>query len=433
MAVPLQAPEDVVTSMESHVPGTPERPLEGMLVLDLGQVYNGPYCGLMLGFLGARVVKIEPPTGDVVRGRIRGDRDPYPYLMLNSNKESVILDLKLAEGRDAFLRLADQADVVVENFTVGVMERLGIGWDVLRARNPRLVYGSGKGFGLSGPYRDYAAMDLTVQAISGAMNATGWQHMPPVKAGPAVSDFLGGIHLAAGILGALVHRERTGVGQLVEGSMHEAMVWACASALGAYVDSGPGAVPDRTDNRHPALAIAPYNVYPAKDGHVAIFCLSARHWESLTDLMGRPELATDPRFEHPVDRAENMEAIDEIVSDWTCGLPKLEVMEALRRGHVPGAPVSTMADIVDDPQLLARGAFVDVEHPDRGRVRLPTAPVRLHGSKARGIERTAPALGQDTDRVLAELLGASADELRRLQDLGVTAKHMVELRPEATP
>lgn len=391
-----------------------------MLVLDLGQVYNGPYCSLMLGFLGARVIKIEPPTGDVVRGRVRGSEDPYPYLLLNSNKESVVLDLKQPEGRDAFLRLADQADVVIENFTVGVMDRLGIGFDVLRQRNPRLVYGSGKGFGLSGPYRDYAAMDLTVQAISGAMNATGWEHMPPVKAGPAVSDFLGGIHLAAGVLAALLQRERTGIGQLVEGSMHEAMVWACASALGAHVDGGVGAVPDRTDNRHPALAIAPYNVYATSDGFVSVFCLSGRHWRSLTAAMGRPELAADPRYADPVDRAERMEEVDEIVSTWTRGLSKHEVMQILRDAHVPGAPILTVPEVMSDVQLVERGAFVDVQDPVRGEVRLLTAPVRLHGSEPRGIERTAPALGQDTKRVLGELLGMSEEELAGLEALGVT-------------
>ena len=187
------------------------RPLDGMLVLDLGQIYNGPYCGLLLGFMGARVLKIESPEGDIVRRRKR-DVEPYPLVMLNSNKESVILDLKRSEGKALFLRLARRADVVVENFAAGVMDRLGLGWTVLHAENPRLVYASGTGFGLTGPYRDLPAMDLTIQAMSGIMNATGYPDRPPVKAGPAVCDFLGGVHLFAGVMSALVQRERTGQG-----------------------------------------------------------------------------------------------------------------------------------------------------------------------------------------------------------------------------
>src|SRR2546425_7523217 len=235
---------------------TVRRPLEGMLVLDLGQIYNGPYCGLLLGFMGARVLKIEAPEGDIVRRRKR-EVEPYPLLvMLNSNKESVVLDLKHPDGKALFLRLARTADVLVENFAAGVMNRLGLGWEVLRKENPRLVYGSGTGFGLSGPYRDLPAMDLTIQAMSGIMNATGFADRPPVKAGPAVCDFLGGVHLFAGILGALVQRERTGQGQFVEGAMLDAAIIALASALGAFMDTD-GGVPARTGNRHPAPAIAP--------------------------------------------------------------------------------------------------------------------------------------------------------------------------------
>ncbi len=204
------------------------RPLDGMLVLDLGQIYNGPYCGLMLGFMGARVLKIEPPEGDVVRRRKR-EVEPWPLVMLNSNKESVVLDLKQARGKQIFLDLVAKADVVVENFAVGVMDRLGLGWDTLHKLNPRLVYGGSSGFGLDGPYRDLAAMDVTVQAMSGIMNSTGQPDGPPTKAGAAVCDFLAGIHLAAGILGALVQRERTGQGQRVEVAMHEAATIALAT------------------------------------------------------------------------------------------------------------------------------------------------------------------------------------------------------------
>ncbi|PWU24255.1 MAG: CoA transferase [Candidatus Rokuibacteriota bacterium] len=393
------------------------RPLQGMLVLDLGQVYNGPYCGLLLGFMGARVLKIEPPEGDIVRRRKR-HVEPYPLVMLNSNKESVVLDLKRPEGKALFLQLVEKADVVLENFAAGVMDRLGLGWDVLRAENPRLVYGTGNGFGLTGPYRDLPAMDLTVQAMSGIMNATGFPDLPPVKAGPAVSDFLAGVHLFAGIVGALLHRERTGRGQRVEVAMLEASIMALASAIGALMD-GDGAVPERTGNRHPALAIAPYNVYRAKDGYVAIFTASERHWESIARVLGREDLLQNPDFDSTPARAARMDDIDAMVEAWTLERCKDDVMALLTAAHVPCAPVRTAAEVVNDPHLCERGVWVDVDHPRRGKTRVPISPIRLHGSAPASVERTAPLLGQDTDRVLSELLALSAGELAALHAAGV--------------
>src|SRR5437870_4125905 len=337
------------------------RPLDGMLVLDLGQIYNGPYCGLLLGFMGARVLKIEAPEGDVVRRRKR-HVEPYPLVMLNSNKESVVLDLKHREGKALFLRLARQADVVVENFAAGVMDRLGLGWTVLHKENPRLVYGSGTGFGLTGPYRDLPAMDLTIQAMSGIMNATGFPDRPPVKAGPAVCDFLGGVHLFAGIMSALLHRERTGQGQLVEVAMLEAAVMALDSALGVYMDGDDGRMPARTGNRHPALAIAPYNVYPTKDGHVAIFTASERHWQSIAKVLEREDLLENPDYVTTPGRAAKMEEIDTMVETWTRDRTKDDVMAVMTKAHVPCAPVRTTAEVSTDPHLTARGVWHDFDH-----------------------------------------------------------------------
>jgi CoA:oxalate CoA-transferase len=396
---------------------TPRRPLDGMLVLDLGQIYNGPYCGLLMGFMGARVLKIEAPEGDIVRRR-KPSVEPYPLVMLNSNKESVVIDLKHPDGKSLFLRLARLADVVVENFAVGVMERLGLGWEVLHAENPRLVYGTGSGFGLTGPYRDLPAMDLTIQAMSGIMNATGFPDRPPVKAGPAVSDFLAGVHLFAGVLGALLQRERTGQGQRVEVAMLEASVMALASALGAFMD-GDGTVPPRTGNRHPALAMAPYNVYSASDGYVAIFAASERHWHSIARLLGREDLLDNPDYASTPARAARVEEIDAMVEAWTRTRGKDEVLAALTGAHVPCAPVRTAGEVVNDRHLLSRGVWVDIEHPRRGKTRVPISPIRLHGSEPAAVERLAPLLGQDTDRVLSELLGLGSDELTALHTSGV--------------
>jgi len=333
------------------------RPLEGMLVLDLGQIYNGPYCGLLLGFMGARVLKIEGPEGDIVRRRKRSV-EPYP-----------------------------------------------------------LVYGSGTGFGLSGPYRDLPAMDLTIQAMSGIMNATGFPDRPPVKAGPAVCDFLGGVHLFAGILGALVQRERTGQGQFVEVAMLDAAIIALASALGVFMD-GDKSVPARTGNRHPALAMAPYNVYETRDGHIAIFTASDRHWESITKVLGREDLLTHPDYATTPGRAAKVEQIDAMVTAWTRERTKNEVMATLTDAHVPCAPVRTAAEVVADPHLNARGVWKEIEHPRRGKTKVPISPIRLHGADP-AVARPAPLLGQDTDRVLADVLGLGKDELAALHASGV--------------
>jgi crotonobetainyl-CoA:carnitine CoA-transferase CaiB-like acyl-CoA transferase len=396
---------------------TIRRPLEGMLVLDLGQIYNGPYCGLQLGFMGARVLKIEPPEGDVVRRRKR-EVEPYPLVMLNSNKESVVLDLKQARGKEIFLALAAKADVVIENFAAGVMDRLGLGWEVLHGLNPRLVYGGSSGFGLDGPYRDFAAMDVTIQAMSGITNATGDADGPPTKAGAAVCDFLAGIHLCAGILGALVQRERTGEGQRVEVAMHEAAATSLASALGAVMDGDK--VPDRTGNRHPALAIAPYNTYRCADGYVAIFTSAERHWVSLCEMMGRKDLLVDPEYATTPGRARHMAEIDDMVGAWTRALTKDEILRALNDAHIPCAPVKTAREVACDPHLEARGFWVDVDHPRRGKTRVPISAIRLHTGGKSEIARPAPTLGQHTEAVLAELLDLEADALARLRADRVT-------------
>ena len=394
------------------------RPLDGMLVLDLGQIYNCPYCGLQLGFMGARVLKIEPPEGDVVRRRKR-EVEPYPLVMLNSNKESVVLDFKQPRGRELFLALVEKADVLIENFAAGVMDRLGLGYEVLSKLNPRLVYGGSSGFGLDGPYRDLAAMDVTIQAMSGITNATGDTDGPPTKAGAAVCDFLAGIHLCAGILGALVQRERTGQGQRVEVAMHEAAVTSLASAMGAVMD-GDTNVPDRTGNRHPALAMAPYNTYRCADGYVAIFTAAERHWQSMCRMLGRPELLEDPELSSTIGRAKRMPEVDDIVSAWTLPRTKADVLKLLNEAHVPCAPVKTAREVSTDPHLEARGFWVDTDHPRRGKTRVPISAIRLHTGGKSEIRTPAPTLGQHTDDVLGELLSFSADELTRLRADGVT-------------
>ncbi|MEO8558473.1 MAG: CoA transferase [Rhodospirillales bacterium] len=393
-------------------------PLDGILVLDFGQVYNGPYCGLLLGYLGARVIKIEPPAGDIIRGRQR-EGEPYPFLWLNSNKESITIDLQSAAGRDIVRKLATRADVLIENFTVGVMERHGVGWEQLRPMNPRLIYASGKGYGLDGPYRDYPAMDLTIQAVSGAMNATGFPDGPPVKAGPAICDFMGGVHLCVGVLAAIIERQRSGEGQLVESSMQEAVLMSLASAVGAMYDPIENkVVPPRTGNQHPGLSMAPYNVYETADGYIAIICVAERHWHSLAEVIGRPEMTRDTRFSDTVARAEHIDEIDDAIGTWTRLRGKVEIQRLLVDAGVPCAPVKSVEEAMNDPHLIERRFWQDIPHGTRGSVRLPTSPIRFGSSTVRGVERLAPKLGADTENVLSSVFGFSTEDLEHLRNDG---------------
>lgn len=365
------------------------------------------------------MIKLEPPTGDLVRQRDPYG-EPYPYLWLNSNKESVVLDLKSGEGRHLFERLVQAADILVENFNVGVMERLGLGWDRLRQVNPRLIYASGKGFGLTGPYAERSAMDLTVQAMSGALHSTGYPDQLPVKAGPAISDFLGGVHLCLAAVSAVLARRKTGRGQFVEAAMHDAVVYSLTSAFGAHFDRNPARpVPPRTGNRHPGLAMAPYNVYRAVDGLIAIFCVAERHWKKLIATMGMPELDGNPDYDSTVKRARKMDEIDGIVERWTGMRTKAQLQDILDDAGVPCAIVYSVEEVAADPHLLERGMLVDRDHARKGSVRVPTSPIRLHDAAMRGIDRLAPRLGQDTDSVLRELLSLRDDELAELRRKGI--------------
>ena len=338
--------------------------------------------------------------------------------MLNSNKESVVLDLKQPRGKEIFLELVAKADVVIENFAAGVMDRLGLGWDVLHKLNPRLVYGGSSGFGLDGPYRDLAAMDVTIQAMSGITNSTGQADGPPTKAGAAVCDFLAGIHLCAGILGALVQRERTGEGQRVEVAMHEAAVIALASAMGAVMD-GDTNVPERTGNRHPALAMAPYNTYPCSDGYVAIFTSAERHWQSMCGCWtARPRRQprvrhdTRPGEEHGGDRRHRRRLDDRSPQGRGAEAPERSAC-ALRAGQ-DGARGGARSPSRGARLLGRHRASAPRPHPRADLGHPPAA-----GGKSE-IRSPAPTLGQHTEAVLAELLGLKAEELAKLRAQSVT-------------
>jgi CoA:oxalate CoA-transferase len=391
-------------------------PLTGVVVLDLGQIYNGPYCSFLLARAGATVIKIEPPGGENMRRRAVVGGAILPFAMLNSNKRFITLNLKSPAGRDLLYELATKADVLVENFAPGVMDRLGVGPQKLMSLNPRLIYGAGSGYGWSGPYRDYPAMDLTVQAMSGVMSTTGQADGPPMKAGPALCDFFGGVHLFGAIMTALFDRERTGKGRFVEVAMLDAVYPALSSSLGLWFGSD-GAMPQRTGNRHSGLAEAPYNVYPTKDGWLALICVTDLHWENLTAAMERPDLRQDARLGTLKGRVANMDEVDELVSSWTRGFGKEELFALLMRHRVPCAPVREIGEVTSDAHLHKRGTLQTVEHPDLGAIPLYAGPMRFEGSEPIEI-MPSKALGADTDDVLTAVLGKTQDEIKILRDAG---------------
>jgi formyl-CoA transferase len=390
-------------------------PFSGVTVLDLTQIYNGPYATFLLAQGGAEVIKIEPPGGEHLRKRQGASGAAMPFAMLNANKRTMTLNLKTTEGRALLLRLVEKADVLVENFAPGVMDRLDLGEEVLRQANPKLVYASGSGYGKTGPYRDFPAMDLTVQAMAGVIDTTGYQDAPPVKAGPAVADFLAGIHLFGAISAALFERERTGKGRTVEVSMMEAVYPTLASGLGLFYGSGGEEVP-RTGNRHTGLSLCPYNVYPTSDGYIAIITNNDQHWRWLIEALDAPQLGEDPRFASVKDRCLHMDAVDAAIAALTRPYAKKELFELLIRNRVPCAPVRTLVEVVNDPHLHARGSLQWIEHPEYGRIVVNTSPLRFAGEDGQVPYKPSSALGADTEAILAERLSLGEAQVRELRE-----------------
>ena len=387
------------------------RPLAGVTVLDFGQVYQGPYASLLMAQAGADVIKIEPPQGEPLRRRAPpGKSTTFPIAMLNSNKRAITLNLKHERGRALLFRMAEKGDVLLENFAPGVMDRLGVGWSVLREINPRLIYASGSGYGLSGPDRDNLAMDLTIQAVSGLIAATGFADGPPVKAGPAVVDFLSGIHLYAAVVTALFERAQTGKGRLVEVAMQEAAYATLTSSLEAYWQSGK--VPPRTGNA--SHGRVPINVYPTNDGYIAMNLAVEEHWHSLLKAMGREDLRDDPHFNSPAARLAHRGETDALIAAWTQTLGKMEIFAVAKRHRIPLAPVRDVNEVMHDPGMHERGFLAEIEHDEIGRVTVPTSPLRFHGADPVPLV-PSPKLGQHNAEIYGGWLGLSQDEIAALK------------------
>tara|TARA_B100000519_G_scaffold56275_1_gene47004 strand:- start:110 stop:1297 length:1188 start_codon:yes stop_codon:yes gene_type:complete len=386
-------------------------PLEGITVLDLGQIYQGPYAGFLLSMAGARVIKIEQTRGEPLRAR----GDSISYASINSSKEAITLDLKSDEGKSMFMGLAKKSDVVLVNYAPGVPEKLGIDASSLWEVNPRLVFAHASGFGLSGPDAQQTAMDITVQAHMGPLSVTGHTDQDPVKAGVAFIDFLGGAHLYGAIVTALLDVERTGEGRLVETSMAEAAYHTLCSNLLSWHQTGTAT---RTGNKHAALGVAPYDVYQCLDGHVALISVTNKHWRAVLEVIERTDLFEDARFRHNTDRAQHMQDVDDLVKGWTCSRPRSEVAERMSKAGVPIAIVRTVDEVVNDAHLIEREFLQWVTHDTLGDIPLPHSPLRFHGSRLRELEVFHP-VGADNEAIYQEFLGLTPDEINERQDRNV--------------
>lgn len=408
-----------MSTAQSQSTREPKRqyPLSGITVLDLSHVYNGPYATFLMAMAGANVIKIEPLTGEHLRSRGDLGGAALPFAMLNSNKQPVTLNLKSEKGRELLREMVARADILVENFAPGVMDRLGVGPADLHKVNPRLIYGSSSGYGKDGPYRDYPAMDLVMQAMCGVINSTGFPDQPPVKSGAAICDFMAGIHLYGAIMTALYERERAGKGRVVEVSMQDATYASLASNIGMLHARG-AAAPARTGNRHGGLGISPYNVYATQDGYVVLNAPGDHHFRSILDVMGRPDLKNDPRFLTRSTRVINFAAVDELVESWTKTLPRNEVAQRMLAAKVPCAAVRDLSEVMHDQNMHARGSLQWIDHPELGRVVLCHSPLVFEGTERRPIEPSLP-LGASNDAVFGEWLGHSEEELTAYKAEGV--------------
>jgi crotonobetainyl-CoA:carnitine CoA-transferase CaiB-like acyl-CoA transferase len=364
---------------------------------------------------GADVIKIEPPGGEPLRRRVlatgQGDTT-LPMAMLNANKRAITLNLKTQQGRDLLCRMAARADVLLENFSPGTMDGLGVGFDVLQKVNPRLVYATGTGFGITGPDRDNLAMDFTIQAASGIMSVTGSPDGPPMKAGPTLVDFMGGIHLYAAVITALYQRDHTGAGQLVEVAMQEAVYSSLAASYDFHHRTGE--IPPRAGNRQAGLSSAPYNTFVTKDGWVAIHVVTEAHWTNLLKAMGREDLNDDPRFRTNTDRTAHMAETEAVVAAWTAVLPKAQVVAAAKRYRIPCAPVRNAVEVMNDAHMHERGMLERVEHPSLGSIVAPNSPLRLHGAE-RAEAAPSPFLGQHNQEIYGDWLGLGEEGVAALQ------------------
>ncbi|MFF3961736.1 formyl-CoA transferase [Streptomyces griseorubiginosus] len=404
--------------------------LEGVRVLDMTHVQSGPSATQLLAWLGADVVKVEAPGGDVTRGQLRDvpGADSLYFTMLNCNKRSITLNTKSERGREIFTALLRGADVLVENFAPGAVDRMGFAWERIREINPRIVYASIKGFG-EGPYTGFKAYEVVAQAMGGSMATTGFEDGPPMATGAQIGDSGTGVHAVAGILAALLQRERTGRGQRVNVAMQHAVLNLCRvklrdqqrlarGPLAEYPNEDFGDEVPRSGNAsgggQPGWAV---RCAPGGPNDYVYVIVQPVGWAPLSALIGRPELADDPEWATPEARLPKLAKMFQLIEEWTATLPKWRVLEELNRHNIPCGPILSTREIIEDASLAANDMIVEVEHPERGTFTTVGNPLKLSDSPT--TITTPPLLGQHNQEIYIDELGLTQDELPQLKAQGV--------------
>ncbi len=396
--------------MESNLP------LKNLVVLDLSRVLAGPYCTMVLADMGARVFKIEHPEGgDDSRafGPFVGGESAY-FMSLNRNKLSMTMNLKHPRAKQLFLAMVRHADVVVENFRPGAMERLGLGYETLRDVNPRIVYAAVSGFGHSGPYMLKPCYDIVAQAMGGLMSITGHPDGPPTRVGASVGDITAALFATIGILAALRERDGSGQGQKIDVAMLDCQVAILENAVSRYLTGGE--VPGRIGNRHPS--ITPFSSLATADGWVIVAAGNDSLWARLCGVIGRPDLAADPRFATNGDRTAHWSELEPLLTEAFGARTTAEWLAAREGAGIPSGPINDVAQVISDPQVNARGMIQSVEHPVAGPVAVTTSPVKMSRTPVDREFRSAPGLGEHTAYALGELLGLSLEQVAELRREG---------------
>jgi CoA:oxalate CoA-transferase len=388
------------------------KPLKKLVVLDLTRVLAGPYASMILADFGADVIKIESPdTGDDSRafGPFIGKESAY-FMSLNRGKRSMTLNLKETKAKELFREMVKKADVVLENYRPGTMEKFGLGYEELKAINPRIIYAACSGFGHTGPYAAKPAYDVIVQGMGGIMSITGQEDGEPTRVGASIGDITAGLFTAIGIMIAAYHREITGVGQKVDVAMLDCQVAILENAISRYLTSG--IVPKPIGNRHPS--ITPFEAFRAKDGYVIIAIGNDKLWEKFCNLISRPELVSDERFVTNGKRTENQKALKAILDTVFPQRTVEEWLQDIDDAGIPCGPINAVDSIIADPQIKAREMIVETEHPIAGVIKMAGVPIKLSATPG-AVEKAAPLLGQHTEEILYELLGMSAQQIEALR------------------
>ena len=393
-------------------------PLQGIRVLDLTQVLFGPFATMLLSDLGAEVIKVErPEVGEIARGNGPFVKELGTYfLSLNRGKKSITLDLASEQGKAIFLKLTETADVLIQSFVPGTMEKLGLGYDVVKQRNPRIIYVSGSGFGQYGPYAQKPAFDIVIQAMGGVMSITGEPGGPPIRPGVSYGDIAAGLFLCIATLAALQERHASGKGQLVDIAMLDCQITVLENAFVRYLNTGE--IPRPLGTRHPV--ITPFQVFQTKDGYVAVAIRGGfkDQWPLFCAAINRLDIMDDPRFADGWLRTQNYEVLEPIFAEAMKAKTTQEWVEELEQLDIPCGPVNTIPQVAADPQVAARDMIIEVHHPGAGNFKVVNTPFKFSRTPCRA-EKACPDLGEHTQEILGDLLGMTRKEINKLKELRV--------------